>query len=350
MQLLREKQIELKTNLETVFSAIALNAAEIKKTDEKYISFVSGFIHSLEFLNYKNEIELSINQFFKTLENNTEKFSSVMESYSHAIKNKDEIIDVFEHVETNFLLPSFYSVSEGHRKIKNLLQEITFLCQYDDILSQSFLSLEEILNIIDEIDSGSFPINKEQFLKLKVLFSSITVFIFDTLEDTLSLIESKLYRIGSILKNSASYLKTAADIIDKQKNRVFVHFHHIQTLFQSMDDTLKHENEKLAIISVLGECSFVEHFTKELYSISERLGFVNFNINMLLNKNVFNTILENTAILFDSVVPKTSDNVDNFDFNAIFLGKFRIKEHKEMLIDIFGGNSEEILDDNIEFF
>lgn len=354
MKKLKNSQQELKSDLEVIFHSVTTIAERVKKYESEYNGLLSSYISSLEVLSNKDLFRKKITSFF-TL---TEKFVAKTPQFgllcNDILERSSVMISTYEKMETNLIFSSLQNMNEGHKKIRNIIKELNFLYQYDDIISQSFQSYEQMLGVVEKIESGDIKVNKNQVLKLKILYSSVIVSIFDMLEDTLSMIDNKLFRIASIFKNSRNYVKTIVEIFKKENYEFFDHVNSITVMCETIPD-----NEKDTLLfdikpaMLAANWKFLDEFYTRLYDIIGELKVVNLDINVLLNKTMLENIISAIDMIFEGIFVNADESAIDIDFCSALMKEFKIKEHKEILINIFepkGERVEDVLDDGIEFF
>ncbi len=346
MELLKKRLDELKHELTGIFDSAASHVLELRELEGDNRSRLEKFVSDLEQLNRKVDTRNYLVEFFVALDSFTEDCEKDRLAACKEIATlKETIMDEYERVETNLILPSLYGSVEGLSKLSMIVREITFLTQYDDIITQGFLSCDAVLEVFAEIERQDRLVCSEDLLKLKVLLSSLVVSLFDMFEDTLSLLESKFFRVASILSHSFSYMSTAIGIINEGRSPIYVHAAKMKKISHQIE-----QPERFEILFALSEWKFLEDYSEINKLKGASVGKSSLTIGNLFTRTFFSDIMKLIDDLFLSAGGKARDDAESVDFGSYFMDMFRIKEHKQILSDIFEMNVKESFDENIEFF
>jgi len=356
MNTLKIKQEELKNEITDIFNSVSEITDKLRVDEKKYEAYFNNYLSCLEILKNKSELRgrfTSGESFINKLKREAEELDNVLKSISELIGG---IVSEYENIETNLLFSAFTNISESITKTRDIVKELIYLFQYDDILTQSFLSNDEIMKAIKDIKAGEKRVNSGQLLKLKVLFSSIFVNIFDVYEETLYLIESKLIRMITVLKNSTNYIRAALEVVRNQNSLFFFSSDKLGKLedelteyFEKYEALVGFFNEMKPVISV-ADYSRLDGYKDKSEKVLKTLGAAKFNISVLMGKSALDAIIEGIEQVFEELNAIVDDSADDFDFKNYFIDQFKIKEHKEILLQIFGEEGEVVSECDIEFF
>ncbi len=344
MNSLRQHKDLLTKELNNLFVNMAVVANKIKKEESDYAQTLERYIDSLEIIRNKDDFKIKLNAVVKMFGDWSENNSEVYTVTTELLKNYEDFISIYEKMEPDLLFSAIKNIKDSSKKVRHIINELNFLFQYDDIVTQSFLSYNEVLNFIDDVFAGKVVLSRIQAVKLKILFSTIVVNIFEMIDDTLSLIDSKLFKIASIFRSTRSYISSVLTTVKHENMEFFLKVATFKDLHIKHD---KNEADDFLValdkLKIIADWEFFEKIYKNLYKTVKDVQLVNYEINMILNKTVMDKVVLAIDSLFNELLELTKEDCDNIDFVDLFSEKFKIKEHKQLLFDIFkeADNKEE---------
>ena len=336
MNSLRQHKDLLTKELNTLFVNMASVANKIKKEENDYAQTLENYIDSLEIIRNKDDFKIKLNSVVRMFGDWSENNSEVYSVTTELLKNYEEFVSIYEKMEPDLLFSAIKNIKDSSKKVRHIINELNFLFQYDDIVTQSFISYNEILNFIDKIFAKEVVLSRIQTVKLKILFSTIVVNIFEMIDDTLSLIDSKLFKISSIFRSTRSYINSVLTTVKNENMEFFLKVASFKDLNIKINID-KSEDFLVALdkLKIIADWEFFEKIYKNLYKTVKDVQLVNYDINMILNKTVMDKVVIAIDNLFSELLTLTKEENDNIDFVDLFSEKFKIKEHKQLLFDIF---------------
>lgn len=324
---------KLQAEISRLFEEIDHLSGNVDKRSRNYNKRINKFLNAVgsmfEEVDFSTQVE-AVRELLNDLTTGSKKNNG---DFSGNV-DYELLIRYFEKLDLRRLFVLIRIINDNHRRIMQNINEIKYLFQYDDILSQSFCSLEEVVEFIKKIHGNELEINSSQLSKLKMLFTTMVMSIFDTIEDVFSLFNKKFSKIKSILLESRHSISVVLRILNEGENNI------IKIIEETkMSEKSELQAEKAEALSLFEDGEFLDTLSIQLSDISRKMENLDFKINSLIHKTVVQQVIEIIDNIFEELADYAEDSAAEIDFIELFSDSFKVSDHKAALFSIFGDSS-----------
>ncbi|MFO7734847.1 MAG: hypothetical protein R6W70_01390 [bacterium] len=336
---------KLQADISRLFEEIDSLSENVDRRSRNYNKKISNFMNVVGSMFEEVDFSTQVEAVRELLNDLTSGYKKNSDDISGSIDH-ELLIRYFEKLDLRRLFVLIRIINDNHRRIIQNINEIKYLFQYDDILSQSFYSLEDVIELIKKIHSNELEINSLQLSKLKTLFTTMVISIFDTIEDVFSLFNKKFSKIKSILLESRHSISVVLKILNDGENNIGKIIEKTK-----MSEKSELQAEKAEALSLFEDGEFLDSLSIQLNDISRRMENLDFKINSLIHKTVIQQVTEIIDNIFEELMGYTEDSASDIDFIGLLSDSFKVSDHKRALFSIFGDSSScDTLSDGLELF